>query len=395
MICTKTFPFVQEYLKELDEQLHAINSGYELSWIQRKWLALCLVGVWVTGTLCWSKFEQYSLGKYSVSALSWLFRRSKIIWDWLLVAAVRAIVKKYALSSGHLVIDDTDRKRSKSTTEIAYIHKVYDKKTGGYFMGQNIVFLLLVTEKITIPVGFRFYRPDPKKSLWNQKDEELRKQKIPKSKRPAPPENDLAFPTKMELGVSLLREFKKNFADFDIQSISADAAYGSGDFFRSTAKLYPGTQVISQLRNNQKVFYRGKEVPVCDVFSGMTPIAATVSIRGGEIKSVSMVAARLKVESHGKTQMVVALKYEEEDDYRYIVAADLSWRAIDVVKAYSMRWLVGASRQGRINKSVKVRPRLKGSRPRSTGGAMARKQDGGALRQHSLKGGCAKLQVVM
>ena len=52
------------------------------------------------------------------------------------------------------------------------------------------------------------------------------------------------------------------------------------------------------------------------------------------------------------------------------------------------------SSEGRITQSVQVRPRPTDSKPRSLGGAVARKQDGEALRQHSLKGGCATLQVV-
>jgi hypothetical protein len=52
------------------------------------------------------------------------------------------------------------------------------------------------------------------------------------------------------------------------------------------------------------------------------------------------------------------------------------------------------SRQGRIIQSVQVRPRLKDSRSRSWEGAVARKQDGKALRQPSSKGGGATLQVV-
>jgi hypothetical protein len=45
--------------------------------------------------------------------------------------------------------------------------------------------------------------------------------------------------------------------------------------------------------------------------------------------------------------------------------------AIEKLEWYAMRWKIGVSREGHINKSVKVRPRLKGSRPRSLGGTMA------------------------
>ena len=38
--------------------------------------------------------------------------------------------------------------------------------------------------------------------------------------------------------------------------------------------------------------------------------------------------------------LVIALKYEGETEYRYIVATDLSWRTIDVVQAYTLRWLI-------------------------------------------------------
>ena len=34
-----------------------------------------------------------------------------------------------------------------------------------------------MNDKITIPVGFKFYNPDPKKIAWHKNDEELRKQK--------------------------------------------------------------------------------------------------------------------------------------------------------------------------------------------------------------------------
>ena len=34
------------------------------------------------------------------------------------------------------------------------------------------------------------------------------------------------------------------------------------------------------------------------------------------------------------------MKYEGEKKYRYIVASNLSWRTLDIVEAYTLRWLV-------------------------------------------------------
>jgi len=48
----------------------------------------------------------------------------------------------------------------------------------------------------------------------------------------------------------------------------------------------------------------------------------------------------LQVCSHGKKRFVIALKYEGEKEYRYIVATDMSWRTLDIVKAYTLRWLI-------------------------------------------------------
>jgi hypothetical protein len=53
-----------------------------------------------------------------------------------------------------------------------------------------------------------------------------------------------------------------------------------------------------------------------------------------------MLAARLKVKAHGKRRFVIALKYEGETEYRYLVASDLSWRHQDIAQLYTLRWLV-------------------------------------------------------
>jgi hypothetical protein len=67
----------------------------------------------------------------------------------LLQASTKHIISAYGIKYGVLVIDDTDKQRSKNTTEIAKLHKIRDKKTSGYFNGQNLIFLLLVCEKVT------------------------------------------------------------------------------------------------------------------------------------------------------------------------------------------------------------------------------------------------------
>jgi hypothetical protein len=36
----------------------------------------------------------------------------------------------------------------------------------------------------------------------------------------------------------------------------------------------------------------------------------------------------------------VAIKYEEEESYRYLIASDLSWRTLDIVQGHTLRWLV-------------------------------------------------------
>ncbi|MGA8345473.1 MAG: hypothetical protein WB781_26320, partial [Candidatus Sulfotelmatobacter sp.] len=69
--------------------------------------------------------------------------------------------------------------------------------------------------------------------------------------------------------------------------------------------------------------------------------------------------------------------------------------AAEKVRWYGKRWGIGVSSQ-RTRLLVGESPtEVKRPRPRSLGGIVARKQDGGALRQHTLKGACAKHQVVM
>lgn len=62
--------------------------------------------------LCWKRFERDSLGRYRYAALYWVFR---MLWKWLLRDSIQVILWKYGITGGILVIDDSDKPRSKST----------------------------------------------------------------------------------------------------------------------------------------------------------------------------------------------------------------------------------------------------------------------------------------
>src|SRR6478672_8128210 len=179
MILGKPAPFVSAFVAAVDDAIRAHQPSRGRSAIQRTWLAFCVTAVLVTNSICWARFERASLGTYSLAALSWMFRHSKIPWDQLLVASVRVILRYHGLTSGSLVIDDTDDPRSKSATALAHLYKLRAKDSGGYRWGQSLVLLILVTPKSSLPVGFVFYQPAPELSAWYKQAKVLKKQGVP------------------------------------------------------------------------------------------------------------------------------------------------------------------------------------------------------------------------
>ena len=166
MVIGKPAPFVSAFVEAVDAVIRAHQPNHAMSVTQRTWLAFCMTAVLVTNSICWARFERASLGTYAMAALSWMFRHSKIPWEQLLVASVRVILRHHGMTSGSLVIDDTDNPRSKSAKALAYLDKLRDQDSGGYLWGQSLVFLLLVTPKLSIPVGVVFYQPAPEISAW-------------------------------------------------------------------------------------------------------------------------------------------------------------------------------------------------------------------------------------
>jgi hypothetical protein len=330
---------VIDYVTALNESLKKISTK-KLTKSQRLWLSIVLMGLIVTGSFNWSAFERRSLGEHKESGLRWVFRHAKIVWGRLLQASIIHILSHYEIEKGVLVLDDSDKMRSRNTSKIAGVHKVKDKKTGGYFEGQEFIFLLLVTDKITIPVGFRFYTPNPAIKEWKEIIKAEKKAGIAAKNRTKHPEINPQYPSKQMIGLELLKTFSQNHPDITVQAVLADALYGNQKFMDEAAMVTRCGQVISQLRKNQLVRYCGKNIPLTTYFNRTQGVICDLIVRGGETKKVTVLSARLCVVSHKKKRFVIALKYEDETDYRFIVARDLSWRHMDVMRTYTLRWLV-------------------------------------------------------
>ena len=185
MLISEPLPFVKEFIDALNAALKAhrpVSGGLSLA--QRSWLGVCLMGIVITNSVCWARFERASLGRYSLAALSWMFRHWKLPWERLLEHSVQVILRRYGITEGCLCLDDSDKRRSKVTQKIAHVHKLKDKASGGHIMGQSLIFLLPVTPKVTIPVGFVFYLPDPALTAWYKENKRLKQAGVPAKQRP-------------------------------------------------------------------------------------------------------------------------------------------------------------------------------------------------------------------
>jgi hypothetical protein len=274
-----------------------------------------------------------------MAALCWMFRKAKINWSLILHASIKVILWRYGIISGVLTLDDSEKRRAKITKRIHRAHKLKDKKTGGYINGQSLLVLVLVTPVLTIPVGFDFHQTDPALSAWYKSEKKLKKQGVAKKDRPPKPEKDEDYPSKQEIALHLLAEFKDHHPQIKIKAVLADALYGTEDFIDQAAALFDQTQVISQLRSNQLVRDNNEKINLDKYFAQQPADTRKINIRGQE-KVITFAAARLYVYAHHQKRLIMALKYDGETEYRYLVAADLSWRIVDVLEVYGLRWLV-------------------------------------------------------
>jgi len=302
MLMSEPAQFIKTFVTELDGALGKLKANAKLTETQKFWLGLCLTGILLTNTVCWAKFQRACLGAYQVAALSWMFRDAKIAWDYLLLASVAMVLEQHGITEGVLVLDESDRARSKRTKRLYKVHKQKHKLSGGYVNGQTVVLLLLVTGSVTFAVGFAFYMPDPVLTAWSKEDKRLKKERVAKKDRPAMPERNPLYPTKTQIALQLLQEFRDAHGDIKVKSVLADALYGEDAFMGAASKIFDHTQVISQLRENQNIEYRGKKRTLKAYFNDINKgVEVILRVRGGEEVKATVSSARLKVTAHGNT----------------------------------------------------------------------------------------------
>lgn len=340
MVICNYLPCAITFVNTLDEALCSVNPKHGLTAIQRLWLCTVLIGIIVTETLCWAAFERRGLNAFTQGQLRWMFKNAQLAWSQLLQCSVMAILKHYGLQAGALLLDDSNKRRAKQTTRIFLAGKIKDTKTGGFINGQEVVFMLLVTDIATFPVDFRFYAPDPDVSAANKTRKEQKKQGVPAAQRESIPVSAPKYRKKHELALDMLEAFAHRFPTFHIRGVLADALYGNKAFMDKAAAVTRGAQVVSQLRANQMVLSDGKYVSLKTYFAQRTGVETKIRIRGQAESPAVMAAACLRIKAHGKRRLVVALRYDGETDYRFLVATDMSWRHIDVVQIYTLRWLI-------------------------------------------------------
>jgi hypothetical protein len=222
-IIGKPAPFVSAFVEAVDDAIRAHHPRHAMSATQRAWLACCVTAVLRTNSMCWARFARASLGTSSLAAWSWMLRHRKMPWDPLLVASVRVIVRHHGLTSGNLGIDDTDNPRSQSATARAHLSQRRDKERGGSLWGQSLVFRVLVTPQISIPVGFVFSQPAPELRAWDKKEKALKKQGVPQNQRPPTPAPTPHDPTKEQLALRVLEAFKAQHPPSRVHGLMADA----------------------------------------------------------------------------------------------------------------------------------------------------------------------------
>ena len=322
MLVGRPIDCVGKYVGQLSAEMERKEGKRVLTWHQKAWMEFMLMCLIVTESVCWRQYVRVGLGRYSEALLSYYFR-CEMNWELLLTISTRIVLESFGTYEGIVVIDDSGKKRSKVTKRIPFVHYYKDKEGTGCVRGQETIFLVLVTPLITIPVGYAFYQPDPEYTAWAKEERRLKKRGMPKALRPKKPQPNPEYPTKQQIALRMLEEFCRDCPYVTIKLVLADALYGNADFMDKAVLISKQNQVISQLRSTQKVRDKRREWKLDEYFKAYLGVPKDIPIRGGKTKQMIIGSARLYVEAHDCMRFVIAMRYPEQEEYRYLVALRL------------------------------------------------------------------------
>lgn len=155
----------------------------------------------VLASICPSRFRPILIRSFTIVVFP-------LPYELLLRLSVNLLLKRFNIYEGILVLDDTGKKRSKTTQRIPYIHYFKSPDSSGTIRGQEIVLLALVTPTITIPIVFEYYQPDPEYSRWAKVNKRLKKQGVAASKRPKRPPVNSLYPQQTTTGLNSVRTIR-------------------------------------------------------------------------------------------------------------------------------------------------------------------------------------------
>ena len=88
------------------------------------------------------------------------------------------------------------------------------------------------------------------------------------------------------------------------------------------------------------VVFQNKEMTVKHYFETHAGSVQDVCVRGGETRKMTVSSACLVVKAHETKRVLIAVKDQDEVENRYLVATDMTWRTLDILQCYTLRWLV-------------------------------------------------------
>jgi len=108
------------------------------------------------------------------------------------------------------------------------------------------------------------------------------------------PANNPEYPSKSQLVLRLMAQFRKSQSQVSVKAIAADVLHGQADLMDAVSGLFGGVQAISQLRHNQNIQVRNRTQSLSQYFVGHPGVEQKLSIRGQEPIIATVGSLRVK-----------------------------------------------------------------------------------------------------